>query len=536
MDAIDALALAIYAGAVLWIGLRVGGSRSDSADLQLAGRDLPAWAVLASLVATELSAATFIGVPAAAYAGDWSYLQFAIGALIGKLVVAALVIPLFYRLGIVTVYGLLAERFGPHTHRAAAACFIGGRILASGVRLFIAALAFAAVTGWSLEAAIIVCGLLAGAYTIRGGLRAVVWTDTLQAGVFLFAAAAILWILLGPDSLATGTGDARGISALTSWAETGQRMRIFHLDPLFSLASARPLGVGIAGGFFLTLATHSTDHDMVQRLLAARTGAAGSWALAASALLNFPLTLLFLMLGTAIAHAHSVAPPPYEVGDGSRILPLFALHQLPSGVRGLAFAGLFAAAMSSLDSAICAIATTWSVDLAAPARSDADAVRRMRRASAVVCGLLIVAALAMSAYHRALATATAAAPALSLVEFALSSMTVLYGGLLGVFAWAIVRRESSADTAGIAGLMAGSGVGLLLFLHPIALGHSYIAWPWWIPLGAACALATTALVQRSTRGGGRPLLSPSPSPSPSPDPSPSPSPSQESGDAAAPRA
>ena len=496
MDAFDGLAMALYAGAVLWIGFRVAG-HATAADLQLASRDLPTWTVLASLVATELSAATFIGVPAVAYAGDWSYLQFAFGALIGKCVVAVFVIPVFYRLGIVTVYGLLAQRFGRGTQRAAAACFATGRIFASGVRLFIASLAFAAVTGWSLEAAIASCGALAGVYTAGGGLRAVVWTDTLQAGVFLFAAAIMLWILTDGGSYASG--GASSFSAISSWAEAGQRTRVFHLQPFLSLASTRPLGVGIAGGFFLTLATHSTDHDMVQRLLAARSGRSGSLALAASALLNFPLTALFLLLGTAIAHAHGLASPPYDVGDGSRILPLFALHELPSGVRGIAFAGLFAAAMSSLDSAICAIATTWCVDLAAPARSEADSLRRMRRASVVVSGLLIAAALAMAAYHRALpAAGDNGAPTLSLVEFALSSMTILYGGLLGVFAWGLSHPRPSADGSGIAGLAAGSAVGLVLFLHPIALGQTFVAWPWWIPLGAAFAIATTAAFNLAT--------------------------------------
>ena len=489
MDGFDTLAVVIYAAAVLWIGIRVGRRSTTAADLQLAGRDLPAWAVLASLSATELSAATFIGVPAAAYTGDWSYLQFAFGALIGKLVVAVFVIPLFYRLEIVTGYGLLEQRFGPRTRRASAACFAAARILASGVRLFIAALAFAAVTGWSLEAAIVCLGFLAGAYTISGGLRAVVWTDTLQAALFLTSATTMLWILSGADH--------GGFAAIFEWAEAADRTRIFHLEPLFAVASARPLGVGIAGGFFLTLATHTTDHDMVQRLLGARSGAAGGWALAASALLNFPITALFLMLGTAIAYAHAITPPPYELADTNRVLPLFALHELPSGVRGLAFAGLFAAAMSSLDSAICAIATTWSVDIARPAVGDANSASRMRRASAVVCGLLIGSALAMAAYHRALANGAAGAAApLSLVEFALSSMTILYGGLLGVFAWAIARPvpASSRDISGIVGLGAGAAVGLVLFLHPIALGRTSIAWPWWIPLAALCSLISIALV------------------------------------------
>ena len=118
----------------------------------------------------------------------------------------------------------------------------------------------------------------------------------------------------------------------------------------------------------------------------------------------------------------------------------------------------------------------------------------------------------MAAYHRALTAAPAQAdgpPLLSLVEFALSSMTILYGGLLGVFVWAVGHPRPSADASGVAGLAAGSAVGLALFLHPIALEKTWIAWPWWIPLSAACALATIALTRRRTRRGDSPLRSPS---------------------------
>ena len=110
-----------------------------------------------------------------------------------------------------------------------------------------------------------------------------------------------------------------------------------------SLGSARPFLVGVIGGFFLTLATHGTDHDMVQRLLTTRDGRSGAQALAWSALLNFPLTLLFLFIGTGLAVFYATTPG-YDISDSNRIMPIFALQELPSGVRGLLFAGLFAAA------------------------------------------------------------------------------------------------------------------------------------------------------------------------------------------------
>jgi SSS family transporter len=453
-------------------------------------RELPSWAVLLSMVATELSAATFIGVPHAAYGGDWAYLQFAFGALAGKLVLAGTAIPLYHQLRVVTVYEFLERRFGPGSRLAAALCFIAGRVLASGVRLFIAALAFAVVTGLDVEAAIVVCGVIAGLYTLAGGIRAVVWTDVLQGAVFLAAGiACVVALALRADG---------GLPAVVTWADAADRMQVLHWAPVIALGDTRPFLVGLVGGFFLTLATHGTDYDMVQRLLTTRDGRASSRALVGSALLNFPLTALFLFIGTGLAFAHST-PPPYDIADTSRVLPIFALHELPSGARGLLFAGLFAAAMSSFDSAVCAIATTFSVDVLPRAASQATLVRRLRIASVAFCGLLIVAALAMSTYHRALADAGAgvrAGPEFSLVDLALSAMTILYGGLLGVFALGIADQRRGDDASAVAGLAVGGLVGGALFLHPLIVGRALIAWPWWIPIAATAALLVAAIPRR----------------------------------------
>jgi len=274
-------------------------------------------------------------------------------------------------------------------------------------------------------------------------------------------------------------------------------LRVVHLSPLFSLTDSSALGVALFGGFFLTLATHSTDHDMVQRLLTTHDARRAGRALLASPLLNFPLTLLFLMVGTGLAYAFQT-PPDYDVSDPSRIVPLYALHQLAPGLRGLVFAGIFAAAMSSLDSAICAIATTVSVDLMPPTQSDAASLRRTRRLSAVACLALILAALWMASIHSGLQRQAVQSGSVgpSLVEFALSSMTILYGGLLGVFARAIFGREARSDLAGAAGLVTGALAGLVLFLHEPWFGERFIAWPWWIPISATLAWCVAGLRTR----------------------------------------
>jgi len=485
----DHLAIVLYGAAVLWIGLRAARGRATSDELLLAGRDLPAWAALGSLVATELSAATFLGVPHAAYLGDWSYLELAFGALVGKGLLAVYVIPRYHALGIATVYGFVESRFGPRARRASALCFVAGRVVASGARLFIAALAVSVVLGVEPLLAIVGLGLVAGIYTTIGGLRAVVMTDLLQGAVLLTAALAGLFVLA---TLVPG-----GWNEIFRWASEAGRTDVFHFDPFFALGSAQPFGTAFVGGCVLTLATHATDHDMVQRLLATRDGRAGARALWGSAFVNFPVTLLFLMLGTGLARFYAEGSA-YDVSDAARIVPLFALHELPEGLRGLLFAGLFAAAMSSFDSAICAIAAAWVVDVAPAASSAAPLASRVRRVSAVTCVVLVLAAAGIAAYHAAL-SGEAGGRGLSLVDLALSSMTLLYGGLLAVFGVGFCsqrQRSERGDRAALVGLGVGAAVGVGLFAHPVLLGHVVVSWTWWIPISSSAA----ALAILSSRG------------------------------------
>ena len=482
MTATDYLALLLYAALVLALGLRAGrGRRAEGDEFALAGRAVPAWLVLLSLLATELSAATFIGVPHAAWQGAWTYLQFAFGALLGKWALARVALPLYHRLGVVTVYGLLEARFGPATRRAAALAFVFGRLAASGVRLFIAALAFSLVTGTSVEAAIAGVALCSAIYTAAGGLRAVIYTDALQAAVLLLGAGAALAVLA-----ARLPG---GLPELVAWGVESGRMAVFRFEPLLSTVRTDVFGVAFAGGFFLTLATHGTDHDMAQRLLAARNGREAGRALLGSAWLNFPVTVLFLLIGTGLARFYA-EPVGYALPVEGHVLPAFALHELPAGLRGLCFAGLFAAAMSSLDSAICAIATAWVVDVRRAPSSSRALARTGRVASLGVAALLAGAALAMAGYQRSLAgLPPEAAPRLSLVELALSAMTIVYGGLLGVFATGLLAPGRGSDRSGVAGLGVGALAGAALFVHPVALGRTLLAWPWWIPVSALCAAA-----------------------------------------------
>jgi len=477
----DGAVLVAYGVAVVTLGLWAGRRVEGREGLHLAGRRLPTAAVLGSMVATELSAATFLGVPQASFAGDWSYLQLAFGALLGKLAVAHWVIPRYHALGVVTVYGFIGGRFGAGARRACALAFVAGRLLASGARLFIAASAVGVAIDLPVEAAIVLCGGLAALYTGIGGLRSVVYTDLLQAGVFLGAAAVLLAVAIGAD----------GPGAWLAWAGERGATNVFDWGLPRSAAESGSFWVALPAGAFLALATSGTDHDMAQRLLGARSGRAGGRALLGSALANFPITLLFLAVGTGLAFAED-AGRASGLATATSPVPAFALAALPAGLRGLVFAGLLAAAMSSLDSAMAAIAATWSEDL-----SGGGDLRRSRGLALAAALGLVGAALAMAAARRA---QVAAGEASSLVEFALSAMTLVYGGLLGVFALGWTSRRRGSDASVRAGLATGCAAGCALFVHPFLLDTTIVAWTWWIPISAALAFAVAATGRTAADG------------------------------------
>lgn len=490
LGALDALVLAAFLLATVALGVCVGRG-GDTREWLVGGRALPGWAIFLSLAATEISAATFLGVPDAALRGDWFFLELGVGALAAKWCIARWVLPGYHRAGVVTLYSFLESRFGGATRRAAALCFLGGRALASGARLFIAATALSVVTGLSVPTAIVAGGAVAVVYTRVGGIRAVVWTDVLQS-VALWGSA------IGLLAVALSSIDG-GFVALWSWAGEEGRRQVFHTERWLSLSSVPPFGTAALGGFFLTLATHSTDYDMVQRLFA--TGPrASSRALLASAWLNFPTTALFLLIGTALARI-ALDAPELGLGEGRHAVARFALEAMPDGLRGLVFAGLAAAALSSLDSALCAMASTWVVDVRGRSLDARDTPRALRRSAVLFGGLLIASALAVTAYDRL------ASPFLSLVELALSAMTVLYGALLAVFAWALFAGRPLPDRAGVAALALGAVVGALLFLQPVYWGRPVIAWTWWVPCSACVSLAwlgAVALRERSKPAASRP--------------------------------
>ncbi len=488
MAGLDLAVIILYLAATLGLGLWLARGQRSSSDYFLGARDLPAWSVLLSIVATETSALTVISIPGIGARGDLTFLQLAFGYCIGRLAVAAWLLPGYFTGQQETAYQRLETRFGPGTRKLVSATFLITRFLGDGVRIFAGAIPLALVTGWPVPTAIVVMGLVTLAYTWLGGLKAVIWADVIQLVVYVTGGIGALWLAW---SLGGGPERALGIAA-----EAG-KLRL--INPAFSLTDTYSLLGGLVGGAMLSAASHGTDHLIVQRLLATRSLRDARVALAGSGVVIVFQFLLFLLVGSAI-WAAGLAPTGMAPDE---IFPRFIVEQMPAGLRGLVIAGILAAAMSTISSSINALASSVTYDFYAPAtgRTDPAHLFRVGRVITVVWGLgLTVAALGFVVTTTRLNT-----PA---VVLALSIASITYGALLGTYILAGRWPRARGRDVVLAALVTMAVMLVVVFAKSIVQsGHwtwlapaGRLAWPWYVPLGTALALVVGVLSSLTRRG------------------------------------
>jgi SSS family transporter len=448
--ALDAIVIAVYIVGVIAVGFAFAGRRQSARDYFLGGRGLPWWAICFSIVATETSALTVISVPGTAYIGDFWFIQLALGYLVGRLGVALLLLPRYFDGELITAYALLEKRFGPLTRRFASVIFMVTRALADSVRMFAAAIPVRLITGVEYWQAIVVTGVITAGYTWIGGLRAVVWVDVAQLGIYMLGgvAAVVTLLRIVPDGWA-------GIAAA---AEPGDKFAILHFDG--GMADPQWILTGIVGGAFLSMASHGVDHLTVQRLLAARNLRDAQKAILGSGIAVLLQFALFLVVGAGL-YAH-YAGRSFATSD--EIFPRFIIESLAPGLAGLVIAGILAAMMSTVSSSLNSLSSALANDVLGPltGRSGDDEwmVRLGRRLTLFWAAVLIGGALLFQFVQQGT----------PVVVIALQIASFTYGGLLGGFLLGIVsKRATERDAlAGMttalvimAGLWAGQQFGLI---------------------------------------------------------------------------
>jgi SSS family transporter len=473
---LDLAVVAVYFLITIGLGLWVSRAQTTAGDYFLGARNLPAWAVLLSIVATETSALTVISVPGLGARGSLTFLQLAFGYLIGRFAVAAWLLPGYFRGEQETAYARLASRFGPGSRRLVSVVFLTTRFLGDGVRIFAGAIPLALITGWPIPAAIIAMGGVTLLYTWVGGLKAVVWADVIQLIVYVGGGLAALGIAWG---LAGGSA-----AALATAAEAG---KLTVINPVINLTDTYTLLGGLLGGALLSAASHGTDHLIVQRLLATRSLRDARIALVGSGVVVILQFLLFLLVGSAI-WAAGFAPDGMKADE---IFPRFIVEHLPAGLAGLLVAGILAAAMSTIASSINALAGSMTHDLYATwtGRTDPAHLLRVGKAFSVVWGVALIAG-ALFFYRF---TAGADTP---VVVLALSIASVTYGGLLGTYILA-ARWARATGRDAVGAVMVSVAIMLVVLFSARLAGRAgfewlapvgRLSWVWYVPVGTLLTL------------------------------------------------
>ncbi len=453
LSALDWAVVALYLAGVAGLGFWIGRKQQSTRDYFLGGRSLPWWAAAISILATETSAVTFIGFPAAAFNGDWTLLQIFTGFVFGRLFLAFVFVRVFYEREYVTVYGFLADRYGEKTRTLAAVLFLLGRVIASSVRLYAGCLAIQIATGLPIEIIIGVVGLVGGGFTLLGGIKAVVWTDVVLGLTLVVGGLASVLFIVGAIP-----GGLDGVIGHEAFAE---KIRAIQFDQ--SLSDAKGIIAGLLGGFVLTLATHGTDQDIAQRMLTCRDSRGGRLSVIASAVLILPLVVLFLSVGTLLWMYFDAGQAGFDrPDDANHVFPLFIVHELPVGLAGLVMAGLLAAALSSFTSVLNALAATTIGDFYRPlvsrrgARSEEHYVSASRVATAIWAIALIGGAIAFVGSQK------------SIIDLALAVLTYFYGGLLGAFLLGMLTKRGSDRSLVVAMLVSSPVVLILQFRQWVA--------------------------------------------------------------------
>src|SRR5438874_9178698 len=460
MRPLDVAVIFLYFAAVIAAGLLLAGRQRDASDYFLGHRGLPWWALMLSIVATETSAVTVISVPGLAARGDLTFLQIAVGYLVGRIGVSALLLPGYFEGTQDTAYQRLERRFGRAARRTASGVFLLTRALADCVRIFATAIPLAIITHWNLPLGILAIGMVTLVYTWVGGLRAVVWVDVIQLGVYLLG---------GIATLVVATHLAGGVGAFGRAWDAG-KLVMFDFRPSFTILYT--FWGGVIGGGLLAAASHGTDHLIVQRLLAARGLRDAQRALIGSGVFIIAQFALFLLVGTALWLA-GADPGPAMRGDA--IYPTFAVNQLPPGLAGLVIAGILAAAMSSHASAVNSLASASTQDFYAPLTGRHDPTYLLwvgRWLTLVWTAVLVAGAMAFRNQNT------------PVVQLSLSIASITYGGLLGTYLLGGLWPRARQRDVIVAIIVS------VLTMTPIVLGVPWrllpgLAWPWYVPLGTA---------------------------------------------------
>lgn len=485
LNVFDLALIAVYVLGVTAWGTWLGRRQKDSKDYFLANHAMPWWAVCFSIIATETSVLTFISVPATAYTGDLWMVQLTLGYLIGRIVVALVLLPGYFRGEMETAYALLEHRFGVLARRFASGIFLVTRVVASSVRMFAIAIPIHLIAGVPQWEAIVLTGIFTLIYTFFGGLKAVVYVDVLQMFIFLLGGFAALFVLL----------QLVGWHGIVAAAAPAHKLKIMHLSGGF--ADSNWILTGLIGGAFLSMASHGVDQLIVQRLLASPNLKEARKAIIGSGIFIMLQFTLFLIVGLGVfAYFKGRA-----FGTPDEIFPRFIVEGLPLGISGLVIAGIFSVAMSSEASAINSLSSSLTLDIYGPLShrgDDQPHMLRMGKLFTLMFGLFLIIGGVLFQFVQ---------QGTPVVVIALQIASFTYGGLLGGFLLGLLSKKADQYDAMIAMGIAIVAMASLWALQQFGAMTKIVDGLWFSLIGSAITVAVGMLSAAIRGSGGRSVKS-----------------------------
>ena len=470
-----------------WVGHAMRGKQGTIKDFFLGGRSLPWPAVSGSIIATEISGVTFIGVPGTLFAlhGDFTYLQWAAGSIIARIIVAAFFVKIYFQREIYSPYDYMGIRLGNGVKVLATIFFTIGSILGQSVRVLVAAIPLKVVTGMNIEWCIIIIGIFAIGWTLMGGMRTVIWTDVMQFLLFVIGGViALFWLI---------NGISGGWTGMIETAKEFGRTRI--VDPRFGIGPELKftLWVALFAVPFQNLGIFGVDQLMAQRMFCCKSAKDAGKAIIFSSIGQL-VTVLMLLIGAAlfvnyhqngftdqeistifdvscekiqevreeaqyaehpVTEKSSQVPVPgsYEgKGKSGYIFPVWIVNALPVGLSGLILAGIFAAAISSLDSILAALSQTTLSLIYSPEKNQTtlSAKQLMNRSRFLV----VIWGIVLTGFTLLLSVAQN----IPILPLAFGMTTYTVGPMLGIFVCSILGKGS------FRGLMTGCLISFLAVL------------------------------------------------------------------------
>ena len=462
IETLDLIIIFVSFILLILFSIYIGKNQHDSKDYFLGKKDMPWWAISGSIVATETSTLTFIGVPAISYFGNLNFIQLLFGYIIARIIVAKYFLPQYLNGNIKTSYEYLSQNYGESSKKFTSILFLLTRILGDGVRLFATAVPLKLMTGWSYDISILTIMLVTIIFSTIGGIKAIVWTDFSQLMIYIFGALlCFFWIFFSDIPVSF----------------TAEKLEIFN----FSLSINNPFSFPWAflGGILLSISSHGTDHLLVQRALLAKNLKDAQKAMVASGIFVFLQIVLFLFIGLLLIAFFNQETIQFSSSQRNEVFPYFIINYIPTGLKGFLIASLFAAAISTLSSSVNSMASVSQFNLS----KKSDHLFLRSKIYTIIWGLVLClfAVLMQSDFARE-----------NVVSLGLAVASIIYGGMLAGF---VLNRLNVKleNYQFISSISSGILIVFAIWLYQISINETIIGWTLFIPIGMSISFTLAYL-------------------------------------------